>query len=83
MAADGYRRRVMLLKRRRDGHILEVTDLADLFNVFHEEVMAQDHVGEEAQDPEPIAKGELMFLSGEDLPRCWTDPHYRDQESRR
>jgi len=25
-------------------------------------------------------KSSLIFLSGEELPRCWTDPHYRDDE---
>ena len=73
----------MLLKRRSDGHILEVVDLQELFNVFRDAVLCQDHVGEEAQDPEPVAKCELVFLSGEDLPRCWTDAHYRELESRR
>ncbi len=73
----------MLLKRRSDGHILEVVNLNSLFDVFSAEIVAQDHVGEEAQDPETFHKSELVFLSGEDLPRCWTDPHYRDHELRR
>ena len=73
----------MLLKRRSDGHLLEVQDLQQLFSVFQEQVLVRDQVGEEAQEPEAVSKRELMFLSGEALPRCWTDPHYRDRELRR
>jgi hypothetical protein len=73
----------MLLKRRSDGHLLEVQDLQQLFSVFQEQVLVRDQVGEEAQDPETVSKRELVFLSGEELPRCWTDPHYRDRELRR
>ncbi|MEJ2530694.1 MAG: acetyltransferase [Halioglobus sp.] len=68
----------MLLKRRSDGHLLEVQDLQQLFSVFEEAVVVRDQVGEEEQDPESINKAELVFLSGEALPRCWTDPQYRD-----
>lgn len=68
----------MLLKRRSNGHLLEVQDLQQLFSVFEEAVLVRDQVGEEQQDPEMVGKSELVFLSGEALPRCWTDPHYRD-----
>ena len=47
------------------------------------EVIGRSQHGEEEQDPEPFAKDALMFLSGEPLPRCWTDPHYRDEEIQR
>ena len=39
--------------------------------------------GEEIQDPEKFNKSDLMFLSGEALPRCWMDSHYRDDEVKR
>jgi hypothetical protein len=70
----------MLLKHRNTGHIVAVDDLQDLINVFHPRVLARDQVGEEEQDAEPIMKCDLTFLSGEPLPRCWSDPHYRDEE---
>ncbi len=70
----------MLLKQRSNGHLLEVVDLHDLFNVFQEKVIARDQVGEEMQEPEVYRKTDVIFLSGEELPRCWTDPHYRDEE---
>ncbi len=70
----------MLLKQRSNGHLLEVVNVHDLFNVLHEEIVARDQVGEEMQDAETFKKADLIFLSGEELPRCWTDPHYRDEE---
>lgn len=73
----------MLLKQRSDGHLLEVVSVQDLFNVMLPEVTASDQVGEEAQDPERFHKSDLVFPSGEELPRCWTDPHYRDAEWQR
>ena len=73
----------MLLKQRSNGHLLEVQNVHDLFNVLHNNIEACDQVGEESQDPESFRKADLIFLSGEELPRCWTDPHYRDEELRR
>ncbi|TXS95917.1 acetyltransferase [Parahaliea maris] len=70
----------MLLRHRSTGHIVSVSvsDLQRLCHALHQDVMARDQVGEEEQDPEAIAKGDLVFLSGEALPRCWTDPNYRE-----
>lgn len=70
----------MLLKERASGHLVEVVDLKDLFNLNHPEIVGRYQGGEEEQDPEPFKKSDLIFLSGEELPRCWTDPHYRDNE---
>lgn len=72
----------MYLKDRSNGHLIEVLDLGDLFNPNHKELPGRYHYGEEAQDPETFTKADLIFLSGEELPRCWTDPHYRDDELR-
>lgn len=68
----------MLLKQCSTGHMVAVSDLQHLFSVYHRDVLARDQVGEEEQDPEKIAKTDLVFLSGEALPRCWTDPDYRE-----
>ena len=70
----------MLLKEKTSGHIVEVLDLADLCESARSAVRGQLHYGEEAQDPAFFDKTALCFLSGEELPRCWTDPHYRDAE---
>ena len=70
----------MLLKQKSSGHMVEVLNLIDLMNLNRNEVVGRYQEGEEQQDPEQFRKTDLVFLSGEDLPRCWTDPHYRDEE---
>jgi len=70
----------MLLKQRSNGHMVEVLNLIDLMNLNRDKVQGRYQEGEEQQDPENFRKADLVFLSGESLPRCWTDPHYRDTE---
>lgn len=68
----------MFLKVRHDddASLVEVLDLKQLFDPFATEVSGRIHAGEEMQDPQPVQKADLCFPSGEDLPRCWVDPHY-------
>ncbi len=73
----------MFLKQKKDGHLVEVLSLNDLVNPTHKNVVGRLHYGEEMQDPDKFPKSELQFQSGEDLPRCWVDVHYRDQELRK
>ena len=70
----------MLLKQKSTGHMVEVLSLVDLINLNRDEVVGRYQEGEDVQDPLKIKKADLIFLSGEALPRCWTDPHYRDDE---
>lgn len=67
----------MFLAEKSTGHMIEIRDLAALFNPFESQVTGCLHFGEEAQDPEAFNKAELVFPSGEVLPRCWTDANYR------
>ena len=73
----------MLLKERDTGHMTEVLSIVDLINLNCDEVIGRYQEGEDVQDPMRFKKSNLVFLSGENLPRCWTDPHYRDDEIRR
>lgn len=73
----------MFLKQADSGHLVEVMDLRDLFDPHRERVPGRYHAGEEVGDIESFAKAGLIFPSGERLPRCWCDPHYRDDELRR
>jgi hypothetical protein len=68
----------MFLKTRAtdSSSLVEVMDLQQLFDPFAKEVKGRFHAGEEMQDPEQFSKAGLLFPSGEDLPRCWLDPHY-------
>ena len=70
----------MLLKEMSSGHMVEVLSLVDLINLNCDEVVGRYQEGEDVQDPQKFKKTDLIFLSGEALPRCWTDPHYRDDE---
>ena len=66
----------MFLKDRTTGDLVEVLDLEALFDPFRPHVKGRFHAGEELQDPADFAKSELLFPSGEPLPRCWSDPDY-------
>jgi hypothetical protein len=70
----------MLLRERASGHMVEVLSIIDLINLNCDEVVGRYQEGEDVQDPIKLKKADLIFLSGEELPRCWTDPHYRDDE---
>lgn len=69
----------MFLKQSKSGHRIEVLTLNDLFNPRHVELVGRYHHGDEVEGPEKFKKSDLLFLSGEALPRCWTDPRYRDE----
>ena len=70
----------MLLKEKTTGHMVEVLSQVDLINLNSNEIVGRYQEGEEQQDPTKFSKTSLIFLSGEALPRCWTDPHYRNHE---
>ncbi|WNC71721.1 acetyltransferase [Thalassotalea psychrophila] len=70
----------MFLKNRNNGDMVDVSDISDLTNLFHQHVLGRYQAGEELQDPEEFNKADLLFLSGEELPRCWMDPDYRSQK---
>ena len=73
----------MFLKERINDEMVEVLEIEELFNPFKDEIIARYQHGEEIQDPERFKKSDLCFLSGETLPQCWINTHYRDQELRR
>ena len=61
----------MFLKTKSDGSLVEVLAMDQLINPFELSLRGRLHAGEELQDPEPFAKAELLFPSGETLPLCW------------
>ncbi len=71
----------MLLKTRTHDHMIEVINIIDLMNLNIPFVTGRFQEGEEQQDPDTFSKADLLFLSGEALPRCWTDPHYRENDN--
>ena len=73
----------MYLKEAATGHLVEVLDMHQLADPYVQQLLGRYHAGEDLPDPEPFDKARLVFPSGEPLPRCWRDPHYRDTELRR
>ena len=69
----------MYLKHVSTGDMVEVLNLTALFDPCRAGVLGRLHAGEELQDPADFGKDDLMFPSGEELPRCWLDPDYRAQ----
>ncbi|WP_026733198.1 hypothetical protein [Fischerella sp. PCC 9605] len=68
----------MFLMHKPSGDLIEILTLDQLFNPCMKEVTGIDHVGEEMQEPASYLKMEMVFPSGESLPRCWLDAHYRE-----
>jgi len=70
----------MFLKNTSNDDLVEVLALKELFDPYTDHLVGRYQHGEEVQDAETFNKSALSFLSGEPLPRCWLDSHYRDDE---
>ena len=70
----------MFLQQKTNHEMLEVLSLSELFDPFNKTLEGRYQHGEEVQDPEQFQKTNLQFLSGEQLPECWLNAHYRDNE---
>lgn len=73
----------MLLKHKPSGDLIEVLTSDALYNPCRDSITGTIQAGEEEQDPELFSKSELIFPSGESLPTCWLDAHYRESELNR
>ena len=71
----------MLLQKKENGTLVEVVDVQSLINPSQPEITGRVQEGQEEQDPEAIAKDNLIFPSGESLPRCWIDAGYNQAAS--
>ena len=68
---------MILLQDEQTGNLVKVLDSAALANPTENQVSGRVQAGEEEQPPKNVAKNQLIFPSGESLPRCWVDPDYR------
>ncbi len=68
----------MVLQDKSSSSQIEIQDLETLFNPLKNEIEGKIQEGQEEQDPQMFIKQDLTFASGEDLPRCWLDPNYRN-----
>jgi len=71
----------MFLKSKKANTLVEILDSKELIDPMQNTIHGRIQSGQEEQDPEPIAKSDLMFPSGEDLPRCWIDADYQLAET--
>jgi len=67
----------MFLKHNPSGDLIEVLDLVQMYDPLSKAVLGRFQAGEEVQEPEEFSKKDLIFPSGEALPRCWRDSQYR------
>ena len=67
----------MFLKNKKTDGLIEITELEQLINPQEEQIMGQEQAGQEEQEPESFKKEDLVFPSGETLPRCWLDSNYK------
>ncbi len=68
----------MFLMHVPSSDLVEVINLPDVINPYSPTIRARSHMGELIHRPENFLKTELAFQSGEPLPRCWVDGHYRE-----
>lgn len=67
----------MYLKDKNNGDLVEVVDTEALFDPNKSDIPGRYHAGEEMQEAASFAKADLVFPSGESLPKCWLDPAYK------
>lgn len=68
----------MLLQVKDTKVLVEILDIQDLINPNHDALQAKKQAGEEEEQPESYKKENLIFPSGETLPRCWVDADYKN-----
>ena len=67
----------MFMKHASSGDMVEVLSMSDLVDPCVVSVSGRYHSGEEMPEAESFPKSELVFPSGEALPRCWVDADYK------
>jgi hypothetical protein len=67
----------MFLQNKQTGVLVEVLEVKELIDPLTDAIQGRIQEGQEEQDPEKFAKTDLVFPSGESLPRCWLDVNYR------
>ncbi|BCL39250.1 acetyltransferase [Nostoc sp. MS1] len=67
----------MLLQIKDSSDLVKIVDIQELIDPNNDIVHAKDQKGQEEQDTDSFNKANLVFPSGESLPRCWLDANYR------
>jgi len=72
----------MFLKHASTNDLLEAVDLQEVFDPFEQCISARTQAGEDTMDMDRYEKSDLLFPSGEPLPKCWRDSRYREHAIR-
>lgn len=67
----------MFLQDKETGELVKILKPEELFNPAHNKIIGKIQGGQEEQGSTEFAKENLIFPSGEPLPRCWIDADYR------
>ncbi|MCC5639127.1 acetyltransferase [Nostoc sp. CHAB 5844] len=67
----------MFLQVKNTSDLVKITNIQELIDPNINIVHGQDQEGQEEQDADSFEKQNLVFPSGESLPRCWLDANYR------
>ena len=67
----------MFLKDMKNGDLVDVLDVNALMDPSVDDISVRYQSGEEVGDPMATSKERLVFPSGEVLPECWRNMHYR------
>ncbi|MEG3909456.1 acetyltransferase [Microcoleus sp. w1-18aA5] len=67
----------MLLQEKESGDLIEILDVDALISPTKQEVSGKNQAGQEEQEKATFPKSNLVFPSGETLPRCWTEENYQ------
>ncbi len=68
----------MLLQLKENGELVKIVDVQELINPNTDTVQAKEQQGQEEQQADSYKKENLVFPSGESLPRCWLDANYKN-----
>ncbi|AFY44677.1 hypothetical protein [Nostoc sp. PCC 7107] len=68
----------MFLQIKDTSDLVKITDIQELIDPNVNIVHGKDQTGQEEQDNDSFSKENLVFPSGESLPRCWLDANYRE-----
>jgi len=68
----------MLLRHTPGEELVEALDPREVFDPFVKTISVRMQAGEDTMDMGRCSKSDLCFPSGEPLPLCWRDSHYRE-----
>ena len=67
----------MHLTHKPSGELVEVLNLDRLFNPLQSQVCGRFLAGAKLQELAAFDKDDLLFPTGENLPRCWVSPAHK------